>query len=47
MQEHALNLEKKLQVAMKENSLFKIIGDAQIRVYVIPLSIKGETWTKF
>ena len=43
MQEHALNLEKKLQVAMKENSLFKIIGDAQIRVYVIPLSIKGET----
>ena len=34
MQEHTLNLEKKLQVAMKENSLLKMIENAQIRLYV-------------
>ena len=32
--EHTFNLEKKLQVAMKENSLLKMIGNVQIRLYV-------------
>ena len=38
-----VKFRKKLQVAMKENSLLKIIGIAQISLYVLPLSINGET----
>ena len=46
MQEHTLNLEKKLQVAMRENSLLKINRRRTNQVTCTSIADKGRNVTK-